>query len=180
MKVNNPLTIIAIFAGLAETLATVALIQLPLEVQQTFVYFVMIFPVMIVLLFFLVLYFKNTALYAPSDFDNQNHYLEVNRLKERLDEKIDVIFKDMNTNGIHVTQQEIEQAKGSLSKLITRETLPIAMLEILDHISDNPMTVAELSNITGLLPVAIMTYLSKLKSLGFVENIENGAWVART
>ncbi|HCE2191074.1 TPA: ArsR family transcriptional regulator [Vibrio parahaemolyticus] len=54
------------------------------------------------------------------------------------------------------------------------------MLEILDHISDNPMTVAELSNITGLLPVAIMTYLSKLKSLGFVENIENGAWVART
>ena len=41
MKVSNPLTIIAIFAGLAETLATVALVQLPAEIQEVFVYFVM-------------------------------------------------------------------------------------------------------------------------------------------
>jgi uncharacterized membrane protein YdcZ (DUF606 family) len=70
MKVSNPLTIIAIFAGLAETLATVALVKLPPEIQGVFVYFVMAFPSGIVILFFIVLFFKNTVLYAPSDFEN--------------------------------------------------------------------------------------------------------------
>jgi len=54
MKVSNPLTIIAIFAGLAEALATVALVQVPVEIQRLFVYFVMAFPTLIVILFFLV------------------------------------------------------------------------------------------------------------------------------
>ena len=39
MKVSNPLTIIAIFAGLAEALATIALIKLPIEMQEKFIYF---------------------------------------------------------------------------------------------------------------------------------------------
>lgn len=69
MKVSNPLTIIAIFSGVAETLATVALIKLPTEIQAIFVYFVMALPAGIVLLFFFVLYFKNNVLYAPSDYD---------------------------------------------------------------------------------------------------------------
>ena len=54
MKVSNPLTIIAIFAGLAEALATIALIKLPIEMQEKFIYFVMAFPTLIVTLFFIV------------------------------------------------------------------------------------------------------------------------------
>lgn len=78
MKVSNPLTIIAIFAGLAEALATVALLGLPQELQKIFLIFVMAFPTLIVILFFLVLYFKNNVLYAPGDYQDPEHYLRVN------------------------------------------------------------------------------------------------------
>lgn len=80
MKVSNPLTIIAIFAGLAEALATVALLGLPKELQEIFLYFVMAFPSLIVILFFIVLYFKNHVLYAPGDYQNPEHYLKVNNV----------------------------------------------------------------------------------------------------
>ncbi len=77
MKISNPLTIIAVFAGVAEALATVSLINLSPDIQKIFVYFVMFFPTLIVLLFFLVLFFKNQVLYAPSDFKDENNYLTV-------------------------------------------------------------------------------------------------------
>jgi hypothetical protein len=80
MKVSNPLTIIAIFAGLAEALATIALLGLPQELQEIFLYFVMVFPTLIVVLFFVVLYFKNTVLYAPGDYQVPEHYLNINRI----------------------------------------------------------------------------------------------------
>ncbi|WP_339486711.1 hypothetical protein [Pseudomonas sp. EL_65y_Pfl2_R95] len=78
MKVSNPLTIIAIFAGLAEALATIALLGLPNELQEIFIYFVMAFPSLIVILFFVVLYFNNNVLYAPGDYQDPEHYLKIN------------------------------------------------------------------------------------------------------
>jgi len=48
--IQNPLTIIAIFAGLAEIAGTVALATVNREIQPTFVWFVMGFPVLLVLL----------------------------------------------------------------------------------------------------------------------------------
>ena len=65
MKVSNPLTIIAIFAGVAESFATGALVLLPIETQQSFVYFVMFFPLVIVVTFFCILVKKPQVLYAP-------------------------------------------------------------------------------------------------------------------
>ena len=82
MKVSNPLTIVAIFSGAAETFATGALVALPLSLQEKFIYFVMFFPVFIVTLFFFVLVFKPQVLYAPSDFSNEEHFLHANQLKE--------------------------------------------------------------------------------------------------
>ncbi|MGO4184680.1 hypothetical protein AB4Z45_32820 [Paenibacillus sp. MCAF9] len=86
-KVQNPLTIIAIFAGIAELAGTGVLIGLPIELQKTFMWFVMLFPVILVLSFFLVLIFKNNVLYAPSDFSNDQHYVDLQK---------DKIFSDLN------------------------------------------------------------------------------------
>ncbi len=86
MKISNPLTIIAVFAGVAEALATISLIKLPLPVQSIFVYFVMFFPTLIVMLFFFVLIFNNQVLYAPSDFKDENNYLKIhNKVKKQID-----------------------------------------------------------------------------------------------
>lgn len=128
MKVSNPLTIIAIFSGLAETLATVALIKLPPGIQEIFVYFVMAFPTGLVLLFFIVLYFKNTVLYAPSDFEDQAHYLELNKVKKNINEQLDQIFSQINSKGISLSKVEIDQAKARVERSV-EEAIPISLRE---------------------------------------------------
>lgn len=76
-KVSNPLTIIAIFAGVSEISGTVVLPFLKEENQAIFVWFLMIFPGLLVLLFFFVLLFKHHVLYSPSDFLSDESFLKV-------------------------------------------------------------------------------------------------------
>jgi len=175
MKVSNPLTIIAIFAGLAETLATVALVKLPPEIQGVFVYFVMVFPSGIVLLFFWVLYFKNTALYAPSDFDDQSHYLEANNLKEKVSDQIEMIFHDLNSKGASLSREELERAKISLVKTIDKESLSERANEILDFLKDGSASTMKLAKSLGITGGAAKTTLVRLEEKGLVKREVTGA-----
>lgn len=176
MKVSNPLTIIAIFAGIAETLATVALVQLPSEIQSIFVYFVMAFPSAIVLLFFVVLYFKNTVLYAPSDFEDQKHYLEANQIKENISDELDKVFKRLNAGGTRLTKEEIESAKNSVEKAVdTVATLSGAQKKILDFISSNSVTQTEICEHFEFAQSTTVKYLNYLQSMDLIQK-ENGKW----
>lgn len=74
-KVSNPLTIVALFAALAEASAIVVLLSLDGENQRTFLWFVMFFTVLLVLLFFGTLNFNHKVLYAPSDFRSDESFL---------------------------------------------------------------------------------------------------------
>jgi hypothetical protein len=65
----------AVFAGLAEVSATVALPQLSAEVQCVFVWFVMAFPFGIVIPFFIVLWFRPKHLYGPGDYRQDPEHL---------------------------------------------------------------------------------------------------------
>ncbi len=75
--VNNPLTIIAIFAALAEVAGTIALKLVSENLQVTFIWFVMLFPALLVLLFFITLNFNPKVLYAPSDFRDEENFLSI-------------------------------------------------------------------------------------------------------
>jgi hypothetical protein len=81
--IRNPLTLIAIFAGLSEVAMTAVLPMLSTQNQAVFMWFVMIYPSMLVLMFFYVLIWKREALYAPSDFKDDATWLAVMRDKER-------------------------------------------------------------------------------------------------
>ncbi|WP_417381234.1 hypothetical protein [Gimesia sp.] len=75
--VRNPLTIIAISAGLAEVGGTVVLPLLEPVTQSIYVWFLMLFPMGLVGIFFFVLYKKHHVLYAPSDFKEDNTFLDL-------------------------------------------------------------------------------------------------------
>lgn len=75
-KIGNPLTLIAVFAGLAEIAATSVLPVLEGPIQMMFVWYVMLFPVLLIIAFFLTLNFNHGVLYAPSDFLDEKHFLE--------------------------------------------------------------------------------------------------------
>lgn len=75
--VRNPLTIIAIFAGLAEISGTGILPFIVEANQSTYILFLMIFPVVLVVLFFLTLNFNPKVLYSPSDFRDEANYMRI-------------------------------------------------------------------------------------------------------
>ncbi|WP_226571259.1 hypothetical protein [Mangrovibacter yixingensis] len=76
--IKNPLTIIGIFAGIVEVSANLVLPFLDGTQQGTYIWFLMIFPSLLVLLFFVTLNFNHVALYAPSDYNDDRGFMQAN------------------------------------------------------------------------------------------------------
>lgn len=74
--IRNPLTVIAIFAAIAEISGTTILPFIEPENQGIYVWFLMLFPVFLVGIFFLTLNFNHKVLYAPSDYKNEDNFLK--------------------------------------------------------------------------------------------------------
>jgi hypothetical protein len=89
-SVKNPLTIIAIFAGIAEVSGTTVLPFITPQNQGIFIYFLIIFPTILIILFFVTLNFNNKALYAPSDFSNEENYIKIFRYDISKQENIEL------------------------------------------------------------------------------------------
>lgn len=117
--VKNPLTVIAIFAGTAELSGTAILPLLESQSQQTYIWFLMLFPLILILLFFATLNWNHKVLYAPSDFSNEDNF--VNLLKKpSIQETIDANLK----NEEELTENEKEEeptAKDEPEEPLTRK-----------------------------------------------------------
>lgn len=74
-KIKNPLTIIGLFAGIAEIAGTTVLPLVSENVQNIFIWYVMGFPVLLVILFFITLNFNPKVLYSPSDFTDEKNFM---------------------------------------------------------------------------------------------------------
>lgn len=105
--VKNPLTVIAIFCGVAETSGAACLPFLAPEVQATYVWFLMLFPALVVVLFFSVLYLKHKVLYAPSDYKDERNFMVFTQAS--VDQVVDKIRSEQPTEAInHVTEEDPE------------------------------------------------------------------------
>ncbi|AKB74055.1 hypothetical protein MSLAZ_0794 [Methanosarcina lacustris Z-7289] len=100
--VSNPLTIIAIFAGIAEVSGTLILPFISVSSQETYIWFLMFFPTLLLICFFFVLYTKHVVYYAPSDF--------------RDDEAFEKLAKDLKEVDEHVKKLD-EQIKSDLEAI---------------------------------------------------------------
>jgi hypothetical protein len=74
-RVKNPLAMVALFATISEVAMAAVITQLPDKLQQLFIWFVMGFPVVLVLLFFFVLYRKPAVFFAPGDYKREELYV---------------------------------------------------------------------------------------------------------
>ena len=75
--IKNPLTLIGVFAGVSEVAGTGVLPLLEGDVQSTFVWFVMVFPFALVLLFFGTLIYKPVVIYGPADYRDESLFVSV-------------------------------------------------------------------------------------------------------
>lgn len=125
--VSNPLTIIAIFAALAEVAGTVALATVSKDLQEVFVWFVMGFPVLLVVLFFATLNFNPKVLYAPSDFRDDETFLNA------------LVGTRSVSVGLDEVTHQLEEAKDRILKQVVEEITQVGGAErsklsaILDH-----------------------------------------------
>ncbi len=113
ISIKNPLTIIAIFAGIAEVSGTVVLPFVSEANQVLFIYFLIGFPTFLVFCFFATLNFNNRVLYAPSDYKNEDNYIRVNRFDSN-SQKNEVVK-------ISIEEQKIKQLNAIESRLGTME-----------------------------------------------------------
>lgn len=67
LKIRDPLTVIAIFSMLTEASAAVSLPYIHSEHQGVYVWFLIVFPSILVTLFFITLNFNNKTLYSPTN-----------------------------------------------------------------------------------------------------------------
>lgn len=74
---KNPLTIIAIFAAIVEASALASLPFLKDDSQDLYTWFLIGFPPFLTLLFFVTLNFNYKVLYSPSDFSNEQDFLDI-------------------------------------------------------------------------------------------------------
>lgn len=110
--IRNPLTVIAIFAGIAEVSGTVVLPLLHVQQQSVFMWFVMGFPCLLVLLFFTVLWMKHEVLYAPSDFRDDSGFLEAQRRRTESAARHAKFIEDVEfATGESETNRQPEQAE---------------------------------------------------------------------
>lgn len=86
-KISNPLTIIGVFASLAEVGGTVVTALVP-SLQSIYIWFVIGFPTLLLILFFLTLNFNNLKLYAPSDYRNDMAFLASTMLAENFNNDV--------------------------------------------------------------------------------------------
>ncbi len=108
--ISNPLSIIGIFCGLAELAGATILPMLEISLQKIFVWYVIGFPVLLVVLFFTTLNFNRQALYAPSDFKNQGDFLKL--FFKNMDKAIEEKSKENpeHSNSLKVFDEIIEKS----------------------------------------------------------------------
>jgi hypothetical protein len=145
---NNPLTIIAIFAALAEVAGTVALGLVDKPPQQTFVLFVMGFPTLLVALFFVTLNFNPKVLYAPSDFRDEENFLSTLIGTQRVSMSLDEVTRQLKESKNQILTQAVEQitAAGGAERSKLETILGLQLRRIEARIESVRQTVQEVAS----------------------------------
>ena len=172
MKVTNPLTIVAIFSGASEVFATGALVALPIEIQHLFIYFVMIFPLVIVVVFFFILFFRPNVLYAPSDYRDEKNYMAANKLNSVITKIVDEAI-DKTPELTDNIRWKFRSNIMELSKMKSTEVYGNLVIECLKNAPESGFTTTAVSDQVNLDFSETVNILSMLESRDMVKRNEN-------
>lgn len=122
--INNPHTIIAIFAALAEVSATVSLGLIDKTLQPIFIWFLIGFPSLLVILFFITLNFNTKVMYSPSDYQDEKYFVKAlfpNKVSDDLDNlniKVKTIIDGIEHEKISdKNYEELKQIPDDIEKI---------------------------------------------------------------
>ena len=149
--VKNPLSVIAIFAGVAEISGTAVLPFMAPENQELYIWFLILFPFTLVLSFFVTLNWNHKALYAPSDYKSDESFQEnvnggrsqregLSSMEKIIEEKVSEVLNLVNlsdgnsTSEINesITQKITESIKTSSFITVNAELLTGSSKDVFD------------------------------------------------
>ncbi len=130
--IKTPLTIVAIFVAIIEVVSAVSLVTLNEECRLIIVWFLVLFPTLLVALFFFTLWFKPWVLYGPHDFRDERHYIEMFTVTQKATLELDRItaqFQKSNKQILDTIISYSNSQKGDtsqISELIANENSQLA------------------------------------------------------
>ncbi|MCL2634110.1 MAG: hypothetical protein FWD34_06305 [Oscillospiraceae bacterium] len=173
-KISNPLTIIGLFAGIAQVAGTVVLPHVNEELQNIFIWYVILFPTILVISFFLTLNLNRRVLDAPCDFEDEQNFMALQKIGQKISK-----LREDNPN----LEKELITIQNELKKVYEREKRPFLMgdeyvkYDVLKHLKDNKgkvMSLRELVDETGHSFEAVASSLSiLLLDMKVMTTIEN-------
>jgi hypothetical protein len=171
-QIKNPLTIIAIFAGIAEVSGTLVLPFVSEANQFLFIYFLIAFPSVLILLFFVTLNFNNKVLYAPSDYKDEDNYISVNRYDFSQQKNVEIkLSKDDSTNQLLERLLQMEFKMTQLESLLIKNSTE-RNIAIEDATADNRIETTGykflVSNFRN-----VSKFLTKMSSVGVNFEVYN-------
>ena len=99
---QNPLGIIALFVFFIEAISTISLkfvlAQGDDKLAEILIWFIVLFPTVIALLFFMLLWLRREVLYSPHDFKNDDSFVRLINKMETLEMRQEVVDFDIDTN----------------------------------------------------------------------------------
>lgn len=72
---RTPLAVIGAFAAFSEITITVGMVHAPQTMQVLFAWFTMLYPLVLMILFFIFLWFKPGVLYAPQEYKQESNFM---------------------------------------------------------------------------------------------------------
>ncbi len=163
-RINNPLTIIAIFAALAEVNATIAIGLIDPSLHYIFIWFVIGFPSILVILFFITLNFNTKVMYSPSDYKDDKNFMDSlfgNYYGENKSSKEDKDEIDTKKLEKELENKITENLQKKLNETIKDSKNPQLQREI-ESLKEQIKTVADQSIIEVKSMFAIPTELKEI------------------
>jgi hypothetical protein len=121
--IENPLTIVAIFAVLVELAGTVLPTTIDERYHIVIVCFVVVFPVLLVALFFFTLWYKPGVWYGPSNFHDDSSFLQILSSNNSLSGDRGQSFEEFNKDVSQMTGT-IDSAQSSIEHHAIRPLFP--------------------------------------------------------
>lgn len=109
--VRNPLSVIAMFVLLVEAIATITLIEVRGEqsIALPLVWFVVLFPTLIALLFFCTLWWRHQFLYSPMEYRSDESFLTAMTRLNRVEARQEAAELNPHTTGERQSRQVVER-----------------------------------------------------------------------
>ena len=115
--INNPLGIIGLFLVLVDGIAAIVIVKshLSYSLNLILVLFIVLFPILVLFIFFMLVTNHHNKLYAPSDYKDENNFIR--SFNNRTQSAVDVPFLEYYKNENRQLQKDMIQLNRSLIKL---------------------------------------------------------------